>query len=105
MIDNGASTGEGAQPGRASAAPAPSASQSRRIIISVDVQHQQHITQVRDGLVSRGVVIEQVMGELGMITAMAPDEAHVAAAQQVEGVESVEQDRSYQLPPPDSPVQ
>ncbi|MGB3184689.1 MAG: hypothetical protein WBG36_06935 [Ornithinimicrobium sp.] len=95
MIENTGPSGE------ASASP----SQSRRIIVSVDVQHQQHITEVCDGLVSRGVVVEQVMTELGMITAMVPDEAHVAAAQQVEGVESVEQDRTYRLPPPASPVQ
>ncbi|MGB5952945.1 MAG: hypothetical protein WBG57_10610 [Ornithinimicrobium sp.] len=81
------------------------AAHSRRIIVSVDVQHQQHITEVRDGLVSRGVVVEHVMAELGMITAMVPDEAHVAAAQQVEGVVSVEQDRTYRLPPPESPLQ
>ncbi|CAN5579992.1 hypothetical protein BH23ACT6_BH23ACT6_06440 [soil metagenome] len=83
----------------------PSPSQSRRIIVSIDVQHLQHITEVRDGLVSRGVVIEHVMAELGMITATVPDDAHVAAAQQVDGVESVEQDRSYRVPPPDAPVQ
>lgn len=102
MIDGGV-TGppvpEGSEPEASSPAHA------RRIIVSVDVQHQHHITQVTDGLVSRGVVVEHVMAELGMITATVPDEAHLAAAQLVEGVASVEQDRSYRVAPPDSPVQ
>ncbi len=50
-----------------------------------------------------GVLLEQ-MPELGTVSFSLPED-QIDSLGDVEGVEAVERSRTYQLPPPDSPVQ
>jgi len=74
-------------------------------VVTVETQYQSHIAEVCDGLTRTGVVVEQVMTELGMITGTAPDAQRLAAASSVEGVASIDITIEHHLPPPDAPVQ
>lgn len=78
---------------------------SQRIVVTVDTTYQARITQVSLALSEQGVVVEQVLAELGMITGTVPDAEHTALAAAVEGVASVEEQMHHRLPPPESPVQ
>lgn len=50
-----------------------------------------------------GEVLEQ-MPELGTVSFSIPED-QIGPLSHIEGVEAVERSRTYQLPPPDSPVQ
>ncbi len=82
-----------------------SAAYHRRIVVTVDTDHQDQIAAVGDALTAHGVVVEHVLEALGMITGTVPDATYVVLAAQVEGVASVEEELRYQIPPPDSPAQ
>jgi len=45
------------------------------------------------------------MGTLGVITGATDDPGQVAALEALDEVDSVEVARTFQLPPPDSPIQ
>jgi len=77
----------------------------RQIVITVEARYYGHLDEVCAGLTRSGVVVQQVMSELGMITGTAPDAEHLAAASTVEGVATIDQSLPHHLPPPDSPVQ
>lgn len=79
--------------------------QPRQVVFTVESRYQEHITDVCDGLTRSGVVVQQVMAELGMITGTAPDDEHLAAARAVEGVESVDESVEHRLPPPGAGIQ
>jgi hypothetical protein len=83
----------------------PEGSIPRQIVVTVEARYAGHLDEVCAGLTRSGVVIEQVMGELGMITGTAPDAEHLKAASTVEGVAAIDQTMPHHLPPPDSPVQ
>jgi hypothetical protein len=61
-----------------------------------------------DGVVEtlrqRGLQVEQVLGTLGVVTGMAPAEA-LDVLRSVEGVDSVDEELTFRIAPPDSPVQ
>jgi hypothetical protein len=77
-----------------------------RVKVSVGIQddHIDRIGQVSDSLRSFGMDIEQTMPNIGMITgsieAQKVDQLH-----QIAGVDAVELEQTYQLPPPNSPLQ
>jgi hypothetical protein len=48
--------------------------------------------------------VDQVLKEVGVITGSVPDD-RLHALDAVPGVESVEGTTTFQLPPPDSPIQ
>jgi hypothetical protein len=72
--------------------------------VTVDDGHLPAIDEVADALRARGMQVEQVLGALGIITGSVPDGSRPALAD-VEGVASVDEELTYQLPPPDSAVQ
>ncbi|MGB7449552.1 MAG: hypothetical protein WA892_10545 [Ornithinimicrobium sp.] len=97
------------EPGTTGHPPTPAsgaeAEMPRQVVITVQTTYQEHIADVCDGLTRHGVVVQQVMAELGMITGTAPDAEHLAAASTVEGVASIDQTIQHQIAPPDSTVQ
>jgi hypothetical protein len=60
--------------------------------------------EVAAALRARGMEVAQVLDGIGMITGSAPDDVRPALAA-VEGVASVDEQLTHQLPPPDSAVQ
>ena len=72
--------------------------------ISVTVDDGHAIEEVVAGLRARGMEIAQVLDGIGVITGSAPDDVRPALAA-VEGVASVDEQLTHQLPPPDAPVQ
>ncbi len=75
----------------------------RHVSVMVDDQHLGVIGTVAEALQARGMQVDQVLDQLGMITGSAPDDD--AELWGVEGVASVEGGLDVQLPPPDAPVQ
>ncbi len=59
---------------------------------------------VVENLRASGMEVEQVLGTLGIVTGSAPEGA-LDALRGVEGVDSVDEQLAYRLPPPDSPIQ
>jgi hypothetical protein len=72
--------------------------------LSVTVEDGHAIEEVAERLRARGMAVAQVLDGIGVITGEAPPEAREALAG-VEGVASVDEQLTHQLPPPDAPVQ
>ncbi len=77
----------------------------QQVVISVDDQHLSDIDTVVAGLQGVGMVIEEVMTGIGMITGSLPNEEGTQTVVQVVGVASVQRQITYHLPPPDADVQ
>ena len=75
-----------------------------QVSITVDDAHLDTMGQVVAALRARGLRVEQVLDELGIITGSVAQGRH-AALEAVDGVAAVVQEQQYRLPPPDSPVQ
>jgi hypothetical protein len=75
-----------------------------QVSVSVDDTHIAQIEQVSKQLQSSGLVVEQTLPSIGIISGLIePDQLpHLS---QIEGVQSVEPEQTYQLAPPNSPVQ
>ena len=74
------------------------------VSVTVDDGHRDSLDGVVEHLRASGMEVEQVLGSLGMVTGSAPAET-LDALRGVEGVASVDEQLTHQLPPPDSPVQ
>jgi hypothetical protein len=72
--------------------------------LSVTVDDAHAIEEVAAGLRARGMAVTQVLDGIGVITGEAPPEAREALAG-VEGVASVDDQLTHQLPPPDASIQ
>ena len=72
--------------------------------LSVTVDDGHAIDEVAAGLRARGMEVAQVLDGIGVITGSAPDDVRHTLAD-VEGVASVDEQLTHQLPPPDSAVQ
>ena len=75
-----------------------------QVSITVDDAHLDAMGQVADALRARGLRVDRVLDELGIITGSVPQGQH-DALRAVDGVASVEQEQRFRLPPPDSPLQ
>lgn len=73
------------------------------INVTVDQEHLSVIGDVAEALRSRGMQVEQVL-QMGFITGSIPD-GHRSALDGVEGVQSVDEQLDYQLPPPEDDIQ
>ncbi|CCQ45071.1 putative uncharacterized protein [Pseudarthrobacter siccitolerans] len=73
------------------------------INITVDPEHVSTVADVADALRARGMQVEQVL-QMGFITGSAPDDS-LPALKSVHGVQSVDEDRGYRLPPPAADIQ
>ena len=72
-----------------------------RVTVVVD---EGAVDTVAAALRTAGLQIDQVLGSIGVVTGAVPADRQGALAG-VAGVVSVTEDRPYQLPPPDAPVQ
>jgi hypothetical protein len=74
------------------------------VLLSVTVDDEHAIEEVAAGLRARGMDVAQVLDGIGVITGSAPDDVRHTLVE-VEGVASVDEQLTHQLPPPDAPVQ
>jgi hypothetical protein len=75
-----------------------------QVSVTVDDEHVATISRVAEALRDRGMEVRQVLDTLGLITGTVPEERR-RSLERVDGVVSVDEDRTYRLPPPDAPVQ
>ena len=75
-----------------------------KISISVDDAHVDQILEVAEGLRSLGMTVEQMLSIVGVISGSI-DSEQVNRLYQVKGVQHIEPEQGYQLPPPDSDIQ
>lgn len=75
-----------------------------QVSVTVGDDHRDGLDGVVEDLRARGLVVEQVLGTLGIVTGSAPEET-LDALRGVDGVASVDAQLAYRLPPPDAPVQ
>ena len=73
------------------------------INVTVHQEYLSAIADVADALRARGMQVEQVL-EMGFITGSAPDDS-LGDLKKVSGVQSVDEELGYQLPPPDDDIQ
>jgi hypothetical protein len=75
----------------------------KQIVVSVAGDHAQKLTEVAEQLRSQGMTVDEVQEATGLITG-SYDKA-LSVLKGVRGVQSVEEQPQFQLPPPDSEVQ
>lgn len=75
-----------------------------QVSVSVDEAHLDRIQAVAESLQTAGMEVEQTLAITGVILG-AIEADQIEAISQVEGVQHVEPEREFQLPPPDSEVQ
>ncbi|MGX5714832.1 hypothetical protein [Arthrobacter sp. MAHUQ-56] len=73
------------------------------INVTVHQDYVSAIADVADALRARGMQVEQVLA-MGFITGSAPDDC-LQDLKSVSGVQSVDEELGYQLPPPDEDIQ
>ena len=74
------------------------------MIVTVDDAHLTDPGAVAATLRERGLQVDQVLEEIGVITGQLPAGRPLTVLR-VDGVAAVEEARRVQLPPPDAPVQ
>ena len=76
----------------------------QRITVSVDDEHLEQVDGVAEELKSAGMKVEQVLGSVGIITGSVEAERRADLAG-LPGVGSVEDENTFQIPPPDAEIQ
>jgi hypothetical protein len=74
------------------------------VSVTVGDAYRDRVDGVVEGLRASGLEVEQVLGTLGIVTGSAPAGA-LDALRGVEGVASVDEQVSFRIAPPDSPIQ
>jgi hypothetical protein len=74
------------------------------VTITVDDAHLTQIDRIATELRRKGMQIDQVLNAVGAITGSVSDDRR-QDLRNVDGVESVADATTFQLPPPDSPIQ
>lgn len=77
---------------------------TKSIIITVSDDALPNIRQLADELGAKGLKVDRVLPVTGVITGSCAA-SKVSALETVEGVQSVAEEATARLPPPDSPVQ
>lgn len=75
-----------------------------RIVVSVDDEHLEVLSDVVERLRGAGMDVEQVADAVGAVTGSV-EPGDLAGVKAVPGVAEVDRQRSFRLPPPDSPIQ
>ena len=75
-----------------------------RVSIAVADEYLDHFAEVVSDARMVGLQVEQELEELGVVSGSI-ESARLADLDQVRGVAAVERSQTFQLPPPDSPVQ
>ena len=74
------------------------------ICVSIDDAHLPQIQQISEKLQASGMSVEETLSSIGVITGSIESE-QVNNLYQIEGVQNVESQQTYQIAPPDSDVQ
>lgn len=74
------------------------------VVVSVSDGHLDDLDGVVERLRAAGLHVHDTLGGLGTVIGSVPS-ARLASLSAIDGVDSVERDRSYQLPPPDADIQ
>ncbi len=77
---------------------------SDRVTVTVSDDHVAEIDDLAERLRTAGLRVEQVLGAAGVITGVV-DQTGRASIAAVPGVAAVEDETSFQLPPPESDIQ
>ena len=75
-----------------------------KVSIAIDDAHLEQIWEISQNLQAVGLHIDQTLQTLGIISGSI-DSSQVDRLYQIEGVQHIEPDHSYQLPPPNSDIQ
>lgn len=75
-----------------------------QVTVTVDDTHLRSIGTVARSLAASGMRVDKVLATVGVITGSVESGAE-STLTEVPGVASVDPDRSYRVPPPDSEVQ
>lgn len=75
-----------------------------RVVVTVHDDQLDHVEEVADQLRGAGMRIDQVLGEIGVITGSLPEDRR-AAVLSMPGIAAVENETTFQVPPPDSEIQ
>jgi hypothetical protein len=75
-----------------------------RVTVTVHDDQLPNIDEVADRLRDAGMQVDQILHPVGMITGSVPT-ARRAVIETVPGVAAVEDETSFQLPPPDAEIQ
>jgi hypothetical protein len=75
------------------------------VTVLVDDAHLEAIDDVAAALARAGLRVGQMLEPAGVINGSLEDARLLDALKRIEGVASVEVARTFQLPPPDEPVQ
>jgi hypothetical protein len=76
----------------------------QQVVVTVDDDQLAEIGELAERLRLAGMRIDQVLGDIGVITGSLPAD-RLTSAQRLPGVAAVERETSFQLPPPDEDVQ
>lgn len=74
------------------------------VTISIDDAHLEQLSEITQRLQSAGMDVEQTLPTIGVISGSI-DSEQVNRLYQIEGVQNIEPQQSYQLAPPESDVQ
>lgn len=75
-----------------------------QVSISVDDAHLPDIEQISQQLQLSGMDVKQTLSSIGVINGSIESD-RLSSLSQIEGVQNVEPQQSYQLAPPSSPIQ
>jgi methylmalonyl-CoA mutase cobalamin-binding subunit len=76
----------------------------KQVLVSINDSHMDRIATVIEELKKEGLDVQRSMPKLGVVSGAA-EHGDLAALQEVDGVTSVEEERSVEVAPPDAPVQ
>ncbi len=74
------------------------------VVVSVKDDHLDHLDRVVADLRAAGLHVRDRLERLGAVTGSVPA-GRLDSLSAIDGVDAVEQEREFQLPPPDSDVQ
>ena len=102
-----ADKGPGAEP-PASTGPEPRTPGSQgtgaRVTVTVDAAHLDDVEGLAERLRAEGLEVDQVLGDVGIITGSVPADKR-SSLDEADGVAAVEEEATFQLPPPEAGIQ
>ena len=81
------------------------ASEEVEVSVLVDGEHLESIDEVARALADAGLHVQQTLKLAGVISGTIEDPELLEALSNVNGVASIERGRTFQLPPPEDPIQ
>jgi hypothetical protein len=76
----------------------------KQVLVSINDSHMDRISAVIEELQKEGLDVQRSMPKLGVVSGAA-EHGDLASLQDVDGVSSVEEERSVKVAPPDAPIQ